>query len=246
MVQVKRDLTGEKFGRLTVIGRAEDKKVANGHRKRGYSYVAMWNCKCDYCGNIKPMAASQLLYNRPSKSCGCRRYYEGIRTQYNKYDLNGEYGIGYLEDGSEFYFDLEDYDLIKDYHWTLHKGYITCHKWSVETKSEHHIKMHRLIMGVVDNTDYRNVQVDHINRNKVDNRKSNLRICNNQQNSHNKSPYRKDGSKIGVKKHKEKWMADITVNGVCIKLGEYDSYGDAVRARIDAEKKYWGEYRAIK
>lgn len=243
MVQVKQDLTGQKFGALTVISRAEDKKIVNRHNKKGYSYVAMWNCKCDYCGNIKPMANSQLLYDRPSKSCGCQKYYEGIRTKYNKYDLSGEYGIGYLDDKNKFYFDLNDYDLIKNYHWVLHRGYVTCHKWSVETKSGHHIKMHRLIMGVADNIDYRNVQVDHINRNKVDNRKSNLRICNNQQNSCNKLPYREDGSKVGVRKQKDKWIADITVNGVYIKLGEYDNYNDAVDVRIEAEKKYWGEYR---
>lgn len=246
MVQVKRDLTGEKFGALTVISRAEDKKIVNNHRKRGYSYIAMWNCKCDYCGNIKPMATNQLLYDRPSKSCGCQKYYEGIRTQYNKYDLSGEYGIGYLNNGNEFYFDLEDYDLIKNYHWISHKGYITCRKWNVETKSEHHVKMHRLIMGVADNTDYRNVQVDHINRNKVDNRKSNLRICNNQQNNCNKSPYRKDGSKVGVRKQKDKWMADITVNGQLIRLGKYENYDDAVNARIKAEKKYWGDFAYTK
>lgn len=35
--------------------------------------------------------------------------------RYNRYDLTGEYGIGYTNQGVEFYFDLEDYDKIKEY-----------------------------------------------------------------------------------------------------------------------------------
>lgn len=30
-----------------------------------------------------------------------------------------------------------------------------------------------------------------------------------------------------------------------VTYGEYDNYDDAVKARVNAEKKYWGEYRAI-
>ena len=37
--------------------------------------------------------------------------------QQNVYDLSGEYGIGYTLKGEPFWFDLEDYDLIKDYCW---------------------------------------------------------------------------------------------------------------------------------
>ena len=245
MVKVKEDLTGEKFGALTVISRAEDKQFKNKHNKNGVSYKAMLNCKCDYCGKIKPMASSQLLYAHKAKSCGCMRYYEGIRTQYNTYDLSGEYGIGYTKKGEEFYFDLEDYDLIKDYHWKVHRGYISCHKWNPQTKSDNQVKMHRLIMGLKDNKDYSGCQIDHINHNKVDNRKENLRVVNNTQNSWNKAVWREDGSKIGVRLERGKWLASITINGKMIKLGKYEKYDDAVKARIDAEKKYWGEYRMV-
>ena len=42
--------------------------------------------------------------------------------QYNNYDLSGEYGIGYLFNGEEFYFGLEDYDKIKNYCWYKDSG----------------------------------------------------------------------------------------------------------------------------
>lgn len=57
------DLTGKKFGRLTVIGRAENHTTPNG------SVVTMWKCRCD-CGNEK-IVATQKLRKGNSQSCGC-------------------------------------------------------------------------------------------------------------------------------------------------------------------------------
>ena len=47
----------------------------------------------------------------------------------NKYDLSGEYGIGYDSNGQKFYFDLEDYDKIKNYCW-----YEDCNKSNCSTR----------------------------------------------------------------------------------------------------------------
>lgn len=57
MVKLK-DLTGQKFGRLTVLGRAANK----GRR-------TMWECLCD-CGNVKNIVADSLQCGK-SRSCGC-------------------------------------------------------------------------------------------------------------------------------------------------------------------------------
>lgn len=57
------DLTGNRYGRLTVISRAESKK-----RKTGGSRT-MWNCQCD-CGNIVVVDGDHLKSGH-SKSCGC-------------------------------------------------------------------------------------------------------------------------------------------------------------------------------
>lgn len=56
------DLTGKRFGRLTVIG--VDKKVKSGKRERYY-----WKCKCD-CGNIKSVRTDCLTSGNVN-SCGC-------------------------------------------------------------------------------------------------------------------------------------------------------------------------------
>lgn len=60
------DLTGMKFGRLTVIERAGKTKQGN----------ALWKCKCD-CGN-ETIVRGTTLRNGESKSCGC------IRAEYWK------------------------------------------------------------------------------------------------------------------------------------------------------------------
>lgn len=57
------DLTGRKYGRWTVIKRAEN-HITSG----GYS-VTMWNCVCK-CGNIRVVRGSDLKSGK-SKSCGC-------------------------------------------------------------------------------------------------------------------------------------------------------------------------------
>jgi hypothetical protein len=139
---------------------------------------------------------------------------------------------------------LEDYDKIKDYQWVTKDGYYETIAWNPSDGSQHNLRLHRLIMGVENIKDF-NCQVDHINHNKADNRKENLRIVNNTQNSWNKPIWREDGSKVGVRLERSKWLASITVGGKMIRLGKYDNYNDAVKARIEAEKKYWGEYRYI-
>lgn len=61
--KIKIDLTGQRFGRLTVVGEAESHIFPCG------STQAMWRCKCD-CGNIAIATAGNLRSGH-TKSCGC-------------------------------------------------------------------------------------------------------------------------------------------------------------------------------
>ncbi len=150
-----------------------------------------------------------------------------------KYDLSGEYGIGTTSKGYTFLFDLEDYDLIKNRNWYVNsRGYI-------QSSALPQVKMHRLIMGVTDP----NMYIDHINHDKTDNRKSNLRIVTNQQNQRNKKPINKSGyAGVSWHKNKKKWMSHITVDKKQIYLGIFDDIDDAIKARQLGEDKYFGEY----
>nr|DAI30801.1 MAG TPA: PVL ORF-50-like family [Caudoviricetes sp.] len=57
------DLTGQRFGRLTVIKRVENKQLKNGRQK------VQWLCQCD-CGNTKIVTSEQLKSGH-TNSCGC-------------------------------------------------------------------------------------------------------------------------------------------------------------------------------
>lgn len=226
MVKTKEDLTGKRFGRLLVVYQVEDYIIPSSG-----SHTAKWRCKCD-CGNECDKLGTQLVNNK-THSCGCLAadINIGLNKKYNQYNLSGEYGIGYTENDEKFYFDLEDYDKIKDYCWCLSDGYVV---------SRDNIKMHRIVMGCKDE------EVDHINHKTNDNRKVNLRIVTHQKNMMNKTLYKNNTSGIpGINwsKSHNKWHVRIQMNGKRINLGYYDDLNTAKQTREKAEKMYFQEYR---
>ena len=241
MVKVKIDMSGwimSEHGvtnsRLTVVRQTEDYVYPNGKR------IAQWICECNCKEHNQVITTGTNLRRGHTLSCGClqKEIAARIQKQYNKYDLSGEYGIGYVSTGEQFLFDLDDYDKIKDFCWHIDKhGYVVTNR----TNNYHHIKLHRLIMDAS-----RNMHVDHRRGNKLDNRKSELRICTASENNRNKGTNKNNISGYkGVywdNKHQE-WRAQITVNYKTIALGRFTDKNDAIVARLKAEEKYFGEYR---
>lgn len=82
-----------------------------------------------------------------------------------------------------------------------------------------------------------NGDIDHINRDRLDNRIVNLRVTTRSTNVHN-SPHRNPASKIkGVYRTKENhWQASIKVASVTYRLGTYKTVEDAADARKFAEQ----------
>ena len=128
---------------------------------------------CD-CGK-EILASSNSLRTGHVLSCGCLRLERLSKavSKVNKYDLSGEYGIGYTSNtNAKFYFDLEDYDKIKGYCWHEdNDGYIVTATRTLNNKNPiyKYPKLHILVMLPNGKKDF--VQVDHKNRNKKDNRK---------------------------------------------------------------------------
>ena len=83
-----------------------------------------------------------------------------------------------------------------------------------------------------------NEQIDHINRDTLDNRKQNLKICNNFINAQNKS---NNNQYVGIcwSKKYNKWRAYISYKSKQISLGYYKNIEDAKKARKIAEIKYY-------
>lgn len=226
------DLSGFTFGRLTVLYR-------NGSNKRG---LAVWHCKCQ-CGNEVDCVGSELTRGNV-KSCGClqKDLARQMRIKMNRYDLSGDYGIGFTGKEEPFLFDKDDFDKIKDYCWRVRKdGYLDA---KLRDGSGKRIMFHELIMGCKN--------VDHIGGilTRNDNRKSNLRLpddrysfetynnMNKEIQTNNKSGH------TGVIWHKRDhvWEAYISIDHKQIYLGRFSEMKDAVKARESAEHEYFGEW----
>lgn len=228
------DLTGQTFGRLTVIESVP--RPADAKDKCKY-----YRCICT-CGNEVIVNTGSLRGEKGRKSCGCaeRERDERMRN-YNVFDLSGEYGICYSTNTNEpILFDLEDYDKIKDYSWHVQKHNRTgLYKNVTGTIKGKDTKMHRVILGVDDPS----IIIDHINRNPLDNRKSNLRFCTMQQNSFNSRA--REGRKYkGICQYRDgkRWVAKIRFNGKDYHLGIFDTPELAALAYNDKAKEFYGEF----
>ena len=82
-------------------------------------------------------------------------------------------------------------------------------------------------------------QIDHINHNSTDNRWENLRQVTNQENARNRKPQKKNKSGMaGVVKVKGRWVSTIGIDGKVIILYSGDNFGEACKARAEANIKY--------
>lgn len=176
------------------------------------------------------------------KSCGCQRY-SGFKLgipfskKYNNYDLSGDYGIGYDNNNKEFWFDLEDYDLIKNYCWHV-KSNLYVETTITNSNDKSCLSLHRLVMGNPD------THVDHINHKPNDNRKENLRLATVPQNQAN-AKIRKDNTS-GVKgvyfnKRNGCWVATIQVNKKQYSKN-FNNKEDAIKYREHLEETYQKQY----
>ena len=224
---------GEVYGRLTILKEVEPHIQPSGQKQR----MVLVRCSC---GSDPFEVMFSNLRNGATTSCGCIRKEKTkeIHKKYNTYDLETyEYGVGYTTKGEEFYFDKDDYQKIKEYTWYLDKdGYVIAY----ESNTGKTIRFHRLVMNCPEG-----MYVDHIFHKVTDNRKSQLRGVTCSQNNMNRGISKNNTSSVtGVSWHKarNKWKAYITINGKTKHLGFFINKEDAIQARLEAEKKYFGEF----
>ena len=137
-----------------------------------------------------------------------------------------------LEERGRAIVDPEDYFKVMPYRWAYTNNYAKNSKIGF---------MHRLIMGSVDPS----MVVDHINGDRLDNRKINLRVCSHENNCKNRAIAAKDTKTIsGVSwsTEKKKWASYIQVDGKYTALGRFTDYDLAVKTRLEAEKRYYREF----
>lgn len=217
--------------RLTVIKRVDDRISKNGR------HHIMWLCECNCSEHNKVVIEGSSIRSGATKSCGCLSREVTAekgrkKKKYNYKDLSGEFGIILSTNtNEEIYFDLEDADKILEHAWMIDSnGYPTT---NINQKPQ---RMH-VFLGYPWH--------DHHNQNKLDNRKENFVPCTCQENTRN-SPLRSNNTSgiTGVYKHSQcnRWVAQIKLDDKTKSLGLYANKEDAIKARLQAEKEYYGDF----
>ncbi len=138
--------------------------------------------------------------------------------------------------------DDQDYEIVSKYKWYFDLGkYASANSPMVHGKRGRTIRMHRLVMNAPEG-----MEIDHINGDGLDNRKSNLRCCTHAENIHN-AKMRKDNTSgyFGVKRNGKNWCAVIHINMKKINLGTYKTKEEAAVAYNEAAYKYHGDFAKL-
>lgn len=214
-----KDLKGMVFKHLTVLRKATDEEKGN-RRTKGLFWVLL----CD-CGRETIAAASHLKSGAVTTCQKCH---------YGKYEIIGEIAVGRFKNGFEFIIDKVDLECVQKHQWWNCKGYP---ETRIDGKG---VKLHNFLIKVEPG-----FNVDHIDRDRRNNCRSNLRVCTNKENSYNKS-LRCDSrtgymgvSYISTRRY---YAAYITHNGKRFYGGQFQSSVEAAKARDNLAKKFFGEF----
>lgn len=129
--------------------------------------------------------------------------------------------------------DAEDYEMLSQFNWCVNGGY------AYNTACG---PMHRFLLAPPSGA-----MVDHMNGDKLDNRRSNLRICSNSQNQANRQVFRGVSPFKGVVWQKRKnntgaWKAQLVVRGEIKYLGVFDTDVEAAAAYNAAAIDHFGDF----
>jgi len=192
--------------------------------KRTKAGHIIWVCQCE-CGNRTELALD-CLRDKHTTTCG--------KCTNNKYYEHPEgYMVGVTFDNKEFVFDKKDYELIKPHTWCFDNSGYVC---------KSNVRLHRFILNPK-----RNQVVDHIDHDKSNCLRSNLRVCTQSQNMMNQLKQKGSTSSKykGVTRYPNKWRASIGYQNRTIHIGYYDSEKEAARAYNNAAIKMFNDYALL-
>lgn len=249
MVKTRKNYIGEVFGRLTVV-----KQVDDYVSPKSGQHFARFACRCS-CGNTELVEVNLHALrnkNEPTLSCGCLAREESSKRLKERnpkpMSKNPSLRLNLIDnkDGKEYgecrtyntnelyYFSMDFYDILKDTNpcaYTDHTGKSRLVVYDKNVKNNKQILSYLGISGW-----------DHKDRNNtMDYRWSNLRPATRSEQNQNRGMQKNNTSGFkGIcwNKRSEKWQAYIYIDGEQIYLGLFENKEDAVKARLEAEKKY--------
>lgn len=144
-----------------------------------------------------------------------------------------------LTQGKHAIVDDEDFEWLNQFKWWFGKpGYAQRTVWKGSK-----IYMHRVVMKV-----NKGINIDHINGDKLDNRKVNLRLCNQSQNMANAIKKNSAYSKykgVSWNKNRNRWVAQITVNYKHTNLGSFLNEKEAAKKYNEFAIKEFGKFAKL-
>lgn len=214
------DLTGKVIGHLTVI------KYLNKGR---------WLCQCDCTPNKFKVARSDRLRSGMTISCGCIEKNAHLIKKWDFIEIDADtYGVP-LTRGQVALIDKKDSEIVKNHTWSA----LYSKKRNVFYAMSHEGPMHKILM-----CSPKGMDVDHKDRNTLNNRRSNLRICSRTQNNMNRPKQRnnRSGYKGVIENSCGNFYAKIAANKIVTYLGTFKTPEEASQAYIDAAKEIQGEF----
>ena len=161
-----------------------------------------------------------------------------------KIRVEGDIAYVPLTRGKEAIIDVADIPIAEGRNWHVRKDGQTFYAARSASKANGNkpgvIILHRVITGVA-----KHLQVDHIDGDGLNNRRSNLRLSTQAENTRN-AKRRSDNASgfkgVSWRKDISKWRADIAFNKKQINLGYFDCPKEAHAAYCAASEKYHGEF----
>ena len=145
-----------------------------------------------------------------------------------------------LRDGRKTLLDDDDFELFNRNLWGVNSNGYARRGVGKRAKT---LLLHRLVIDAPEG-----MFVDHINCDKLDNRKSNLRLCTSSQNKMNvglKSNNTTGYKGVSFRKDRNKYRASIELNGKTFRLGTYTDPVEAAKAYDEAAKRLFGEFARL-
>lgn len=149
-----------------------------------------------------------------------------------KITIKNRTGLLYINEYKKPYeVDIEDVEKIRKINWCVGDKKLLYLRGKIGDKL---VYLHRFLLNAP-----KEKIVDHIDCNIFNNRKSNLRLANKSQNGVNRN---KNTLGVGWDKSRNKYRAQIKINYKVICIGRFDSFEEAMKKRIEFEKKLFGEF----